>query len=128
MINIFVAMVRVCVLMDGRRRPPVAGVAGTSPGDGGGVSTLVRKRTCPVWPCTRPAAHTTAWRDTTYPVDNLSINSVSLSVCQYLCLSVNLSVCNSVCLYLTYLASLSNDRLRARPVCCAGPDNVHCPV
>ena len=37
-----------------------------------------------------------------------------------------ISVCKSVilCLYLAYLANLSHDRLRARLVCCMGPDNV----
>ena len=47
-----------------------------------------------------------------------------ISVCKSVCLYI----CHSIRLYLAYLANLSHDRLCARPVCCTGPDNVHCPV
>ena len=71
-------------------------------------------------------------------ITKLSINSANLclSVCLAVCLSVclsvgvNLPVCNSVCviLYLAYLANRSYHHLCARPVCCTGPDNMHCQV
>ena len=49
---------------------------------------------------------------------------LQISVCKSVCLQI----CHSICLYLAYLANLSHDRLRVRPVCCTGPENVHRPV
>ena len=63
---------------------------------------------------------------------SVSINSAKLCLSVWLIAvlfktsMVWLYGCISVSLYIAYLANLSHDRLRARPVCCTGPENVHC--
>ena len=51
-----------------------------------------------------------------------------LVICGAMLPSSLFRICHSICLYIAYIANLSHDRLRARPVCCTGPDNVHCHV